>query len=251
MHVPAGYARFVLSGADVVALGTCADAVRRAFGSRSLYDYAASHPARRELSGRGAAYAVPLPDGLTRVVVRHSRHGGLFAPVTGDRFLAPTRAPHELDTALRLAAAGVATPEVIAYATYPAGGPFRRSDVATREVVGGHDLSRVLATGKRAPDVTTVLKGTGALLEALERTGARHPDLNIANVLIVTDDTQGHRAVVLDVDRIVFGAPNDRSIGAANLERLLRSAHKLRAQGRIAVSDAELSALASAAGHDG
>ena len=93
-QAPAGYTRFVLSGADVVALGTCADAVRRAIGERSLYAYAATHPARRELRGRGAAYAVPLPDGQTRVVVRHSRHGGLLAPVTGDRFLPPTRAPH-------------------------------------------------------------------------------------------------------------------------------------------------------------
>ena len=44
-QAPAGYTRFVLSGADVVALGTCADAVRRAIGERSLYAYAATHPA--------------------------------------------------------------------------------------------------------------------------------------------------------------------------------------------------------------
>ena len=247
-HAPDGYTRFSLSGADVVALGSCADAVRRAFGDQSLYAYAASHPARRELRGRGAAYAVPLPDGTTRVVVRHSRHGGLLAPVTGDRFLAPTRAPRELDTALRLAASDVPTPEVIAYATYPAGGPFRRSDVATREVIGGRDLSSVLAAGKRAVDVTASLQATAALLVALERAGARHPDLNIANVLIVNDG-EAQRALVLDVDRVMFAAPGDRGIGAANFRRLLRSAHKLRAQHRIAVTDAELSALATSAGH--
>src|SRR5437868_1582061 len=101
-QAPAGYTRFMLSGVDVVALGACADAVRRPLGRRPLYDYAATHPARRELRGRGVAYAVTLPDGETRVVVRHSRHGGLLGPVTGDRFLAPTRAPHELETALRL-----------------------------------------------------------------------------------------------------------------------------------------------------
>src|SRR4029434_11188989 len=98
-QAPAGYTRFVLSGADVVALGACAEAVRRAVGDRSLYDYAATHPGRRALRGRGVAYAVTLPDEETRVVVRHSRHGGLLAPVTGDRFLPPTRAPHELRTA--------------------------------------------------------------------------------------------------------------------------------------------------------
>jgi len=249
MQAPAGYTRFLLSGADVVALGSCADAVRRAFGAQSLYAYAASHPARRELRGRGAAYAVPLPDGETRVVVRHSRHGGLLAPVTGDRFLPPTRAPRELDTALRLAEAGVATPEVIAYATYPAGALFRRSDVATREVVGGRDLSQVLAAGKRPDDISHVITATATLLHGLEDAGARHPDLNIANVLIVSDDDGAQRAYVIDVDRITFGPPADKRIGAANLSRLLRSARKMRAQGRIDVSDAELSSLAASAGH--
>ena len=50
-------------------------------------------------------------------------------------------------------------------------------------------------------------------------------------------------------DRVMFGTPGDRAIGAANFRRLLRSAQKLRAQRRIAVTDAELSALAAAAGH--
>lgn len=248
-RAPAGYTRFLLSGADVVALGVCADAVRQALGARSLYAYAATHPARRELRGRGAAYAVPLPDGATRVVVRHSRHGGLLAPVTGDRFLPPTRAPHELRTALRLAEAGVETPEVIAYATYPAGSVFRRSDVATREIIGGRDLAAVLAAPNVTPDLPAVLDATARLLRALESAGARHPDLNIMNVLIVGEPGGVRRAVVLDVDRVAFGRPGDPTIGAANLRRLLRSAHKLRARATIAVSDADLSRLAKSAGH--
>lgn len=246
-HAPAGYTRFLLAGADVVALGTCADAVRRAFGDRSLYAYAASHPARRALRGRGAAYAVPLPDGQTRVVVRHSRHGGLLAPLTGDRFIAPTRAPQELRTSLRLAAAGVATPEVVAYATYPAGGPFRRSDVATREIIGGNDLAELLGDSNASVDVGAAIEATGELLRALERAGARHPDLNAGNVLL-TADTDRYRALVLDVDRVEFGEPADRRIGAANWRRLLRSLQKLRSHHRIQVSDAQLASLASAAG---
>ena len=250
-QAPAGYTRFVLSGADVVALGACADAVRRAVGERSLYDYAATHPNRRELRGRGVAYAVPLPDDETRVVIRHSRHGGLLAPVTGDRFLAPTRAPYELRTALHLADAGVPTPEVIAYATYPAGGLFKRSDVATREVVGGNDLARVLAIPDSDEVRATALEATAGLLRSLERAGARHPDLNVTNVLIVAAGGGPARALVLDVDRVVFGKPNDARIGDANVRRLLRSARKLRSNGRITVTDAELSHLAAAAGHGG
>ena len=246
---PAGYTRFLQGSADVVALGACAEAVRRAVGARSLYDYAATHPNRRELRGRGVAYAVPLPDGETRVVVRHSRHGGLLAPVTGDRFLPPTRAPHELRTALRLAEAHVPTPEVIAYATYPAGAMFRRSDVATREVVGGKDLGDALARAGDGEARTKALGATAELLRALERAGARHPDLNVTNVLIVATDGLPPRALVLDVDRVVFGERGDVRIGAANVRRLLRSAHKLRANGRITISDEELSRLAADAGH--
>src|SRR6476646_5035619 len=246
---PAGYTRFLQGSADVVALGACAEAVRRAVGARSLYDYAATHPGRRELRGRGVAYAVPLPDDETRVVIRHSRHGGLLAPVTGDRFLAPTRAPHELRTALRLADAGVPTPEVIAYATYPAGAVLQRSDVATREVVGGNDLAHVLAIPDSDEVRATALEATAGLLRSLEHAGARHPDLNVTNVLIVAADGGPARALVLDVDRVVFGKPGDARIGDANVRRLVRSARKLRSNGRIAVTDAELSHLAAAAGH--
>jgi 3-deoxy-D-manno-octulosonic acid kinase len=182
------------------------------------------------------------------VVVRHSRHGGLLAPVTGDRFLPPTRAPHELRTALRLAAAGVATPEVVAYATYPAGTLFRRSDVATREVAGGSDLGELLAIVHPPPDLDAILQATADLLRALERAGARHPDLNVGNVLIVGEADASRRAIVLDVDRVAFGQPGDRSIGEANLRRLLRSARKLRARGEIVVSDDDLARLAAASG---
>ncbi len=171
--VPTGYTRFETAGAEVVALTSCADAVRQVLVAGSLYSYAASHAARRELRGRGKAYAVPLPDGATRVVVRHSQHGGLLAPVTGDRFLAPTRAPHELIVALDLAAAGVPTPEVIAYATYPAWlGALRRADVATREIVGGRDLTSALAKASRPRDVSAVIARPVTLLRALRSAGA-------------------------------------------------------------------------------
>lgn len=244
--VPRGYTRFQTAGADVVALATCAAGVRQALAGGSLHSYAASHPHRRELRGRGKAYAVPLPGDAARVVVRHSQHGGLLAPVTSDRFFAPTRAPHELSVALQLAAAGVPTPDVVAYATYPAWlGAFQRADVATREIVGGRDLANALGKGSRPRDLTQIIAATTTLLRALERAGARHPDLNLANVLIAGDPPEG---IVIDVDRIVFEFPGP-SVGAANVRRLLRSARKLRELGRIDVTEQELGTLASSAGH--
>lgn len=244
--VPHGYTRFQTAGADVVALATCADSVRRALAGGTLHSYAANHPEKRELRGRGKAYAAPLPDGATRVVIRHSQHGGLLAPITGDRFFAPTRAPHELSVALELAASGVPTPDVVAYATYPTWlGAFQRADVATREVVGGRDLANILSQGSRPRDLSAIIAATTTLLRAMESAGARHPDLNLANVLI---DGGAPSAIVIDVDRIVFEPPG-ASVGAANVRRLVRSARKLRDLGRIDVTDQELGTLASSAGH--
>jgi tRNA A-37 threonylcarbamoyl transferase component Bud32 len=245
---PPGYTPFLDSGALVVALASCADTVRQAVKEGSLYAYAANHPARRALRGRGTAYAVPLPDRRTRVVVRHSRHGGFLAGLTGDRFLFPTRAPRELRTAVRLADADVATPQVIAYATYPAGGFIVRCDVATREVEGGVDLGELLARRLPPDDLQSVLVAVAELLRALQRVGARHPDLNVANVLIVPTGNGSHRAYVVDVDRVEFGKPEDSAVGAANLQRLLRSARKQRARGTIEVTDADLETLARLVG---
>jgi RIO-like serine/threonine protein kinase len=175
-----------------------------------LYAAAAAQPDRREYRGRGIAYGVAL--GSISVVVRHSRHGGLLAPLTGDLFLPPTRAPHERDVSVRLIAAGVPTPEVLAFAVYRAGPILRRADVVTREIVGARDLAAHPAT----PEATAAIE---TLLSALARAGAKHADLNAKNILLV-----GNVAYVIDVDRIVFAA---QGVDAANRARLRRSIAKL------------------------
>ncbi|MGH8659341.1 MAG: hypothetical protein ACREV4_12945, partial [Gammaproteobacteria bacterium] len=141
-RAPDGYIRFRLRGVDVVVRREHTDSVREAIAlSHTLYEYAARHLGRCRIQGRVPAYAVTLPDGTTRVVVRHSQHGGLLAGITGDRFLAPTRAPQELSNALCLAARAVPTPMIVAYAAYPAGPWLRRSDIDTLELVHGKDLA--------------------------------------------------------------------------------------------------------------
>jgi tRNA A-37 threonylcarbamoyl transferase component Bud32 len=145
--------------------------------------------------------------GDERVVVRHSRHGGLLAPITRDLFLTPTRAPHELSVSLQLRTAGVPTPEVVAYATYAVIPGIERADVITREIPGRELMSP---------------EGAEALIAAMSRAGAVHPDLNMRNVLV-----EGTTAYVLDVDRVYFLAPNDPRVTERNRGRLLRSARKL------------------------
>ena len=248
---PAGYQQVEVPPALGVARDDSAAAIRAVLGTHdTLLDWAASHPARRELQGRGAAWAVPLPGGPA-VVVRHNRHGGLLAPLTGDRFLAPTRAPRELATVLRLAAAGVPTPAVVAYLRYPAGPLLHRVDVATAEIAGGADLPDALA---RWPEARVpLLHAVAHLIARLSRAGAQHPDLNLKNVLLTLQHSVA-RAYVLDVDRIRFvsrGAPSDSGIAGAldgNLARFARSARKWRARSAAqAPSEEELVALHRAA----
>jgi len=142
--LPDGYIALSARAAQGVGLMSLRVPLEAALGAGSFYAYAERAANARPLAGRGVAYAVSLPGDAARVVVRRSRHGGFFAALTGDRFTAPTRAPYELDTALRLTALGVRTPEVVAFATYPAG-ILRRADVVTREIPGSADLAAVLA----------------------------------------------------------------------------------------------------------
>ena len=160
--LPPGYTALELERGTAVVLDALATPLASALRAGSFYGYAAAQPAARVLRGRGAAYAVPLPDGVTRVVVRRSRHGGLFAPITGDRFFGRTRAPHELDVALRLAHAGVPTPQLLAYAIYPAGPFTSRADVVTREVPDPADLVATLRWGFEWDVAAAALIGTEA-----------------------------------------------------------------------------------------
>ena len=213
----------------------------------SLYEYAAHHPDARPLRGRGVAYAVPLPDGATRVVVRRSRHGGWLAPVTGDIFVGRTRAPHELEVSLRLTREGIATPEVIAYGTYPVAPLLRRADVATREVHGGLDLAATLAREPDAESVRDAVRVVARLLARMAVAGARHPDLNVRNVLIARD-ANGHReAWLLDVDRVWFDTPRHPRVREANLSRFARSARKLREREGLPLGEGEMALLAALA----
>jgi 3-deoxy-D-manno-octulosonic acid kinase len=248
MTVPAGYERAEVRGVEVVARAGLMEAIRTALKAGTLYEYAAQHEEARSLAGRGIAYSVPLPTG-DRVVVRHNRHGGLLAPLTGDRFLTPTRAPHELTAALRLAKAGVPTPELVAYAVYRAGPLLRRSDVATREIRDSRDLAAVL-TGDDPAERRAGLDAAAALIGALSAAGARHHDLNIKNVLLArtggnSRSSGAFRAYVLDVDRMEFGRPGDSRITENNLDRFARSVRKWRDLYGARVDEGDLARVAA------
>ena len=240
---PSGFVSFSVGRADVVCAPHVADALRSVLENEPLYRYAESHASVRPIAGRGAVYASWLPGDVERVVVRRNRHGGWFAPLTGDLFVRPTRAPHELQTSERLRAAGVPTPLMLGYVIYRVAPGLARADVFSREVPDSVDLSAILLDPRPA-EVVQAWSATRRAVRALADAGARHHDLNVKNILLQRVPGRGFEPYVLDVDRVEFSA--DRAaVNESNIARLLRSARKWQREFGAAISDADLRDLES------
>jgi hypothetical protein len=222
------YERFEVGKARVVSTIACAPSIRVVLENERLYDYAARQPDAVPLVGRAPVFAINLPGSCGRVVVRHNMRGGWMAKFNKDLFVLPTRGFRELIASLRLRASGVSTPEVVAYVSYPLNWILRRSDVATREIANGHDLSVALAKVTDHQHRVMVLDAVAKLLHAMTHAGAHHSDLNLKNVLLTAGQGEGLEAHVLDVDRVRFSSPGSPLIAKANLDRLIRSLRKWR-----------------------
>lgn len=243
-----GYLPLQIKGCQAVALDWAASAVTQALHLGTLHEWAALQTDRVEMRGRGVIYSVDLPTiPATPVVIRRNRHGGVLGGVTGEYFLTPTRAPLELATALRLAAAGIPTPEVIAYAIYPAAVVFARSDVMTRRLPDGDDLPAAWKKADRAGH-QSMLVAVARLLKALNHAGAWHADLNLKNIYISRGGTD-QTAYLLDVDRVTF--PGGSDISVRNFSRLARSARKWRTRWGLDFDEDALARLADLAGEKG
>ena len=226
--LPPDFETWTFEGGVAAARRDVAAAVRAALAAAgSLHAWAAAQPGRATYIGRGEAYGVPL--GSVPAVVRHARHGGLLAPLLGDRFWGRPRFEREAELSRRLAAGGVRTPAVVAGVKYRAG-VGHRADVATEQVAGA-DLVE-LFYGDRAPAGAAraaALDALGRLVRRLHDLGWVHPDLQLRN--LVVGGAAGARPVawLLDVDtcrRMRGDADAER---ARNLARLYRSWDKWNA----------------------
>ena len=191
-----------------------------------------------------AAYAIDMGNGCGRVVVRHAVRGGLIGKTGTDLFLPPTRGLRELVNSLRLRLAGVPTPEVIAYAVYPAAGIFARSDVMTRRLPDGDDAPAAWK-GAGTADRDSLLLAVARLLMALSAAGAWHADLNLKNIYIAGTGAD-RTAYLLDVDRVTF--PGGSDAADRNFKRLARSVRKWRVRWELDFDEDSLARLADLAG---
>ena len=243
---PPGYVRARVGDVTVVATAAIAPAIIEIVSRGTLYGHAAMHPTRHSRSGRAPVHFIPIGGSALPIVVRHAWHGGALARITGDRFLAPTRAPYELDVALQLESIGIRTPRVVAYAIYPAGPLLRRSDLATEEIAGGVDLAAILAGESSPVSRDDALHAAGELLSSMARHGVHHPDLNLKNILVAPAWDGEPAAWLLDVDRVRVARPSARAANA-NAERVTRSARKWRDRFGAPISEGDLAALDGAA----
>lgn len=236
------------AGGDLTAVPSLLEPLRAALQDHeTLYDWAASAPQPIALRGRAPVYLANLANG-ERVVVRHAWHGGLLAPLTGDRFRRPTRAPREMAQSAALREAGIPTTQVVAYARYDAGFGLARVDVVSRYIDGAADLGMILAGLGNDLSSSEALDAVLELLIRLAHAGIVHPDLNVKNLLLRRSRRGGVDALIIDID--VIDWKTDRAPARTmtrNVSRLVRSVRKWRRQFGCAISDAQLDAWAAEA----
>ena len=166
----------------------------------TLYAFAAVRSDAHELHGRGATFAVTLPEGSW--VVRRYRRGGAVASLLGDRYVRSNepRPLHEVRVSAAARAKGVRTPTVIAAAVY-ASALFYRADLVTEYITPSADLADIGFGREERPAAlrAAAWRAAGQLVRELARAGVAHADLNLKNVLIRLADAP--EAWVLDLDR--------------------------------------------------
>jgi tRNA A-37 threonylcarbamoyl transferase component Bud32 len=197
---------------------------------RWVYDALRGHPGAAFLQGRRPVVVADISGVL--VVVKRLHHGGALAPVTGDRFMTPSRLRTHRRVAGWLRARGVPTPEVL-FTSWRRDGAFVRGEIGTGHVAGARDASDILfGDPGRLPDGwETVVDAVASMTATLHVLGVVHHDLNLKNFLV----TGPRDVLILDVDKVTCtGSELREPVRRRNLGRLERSVRK---QGRGAPSE--------------
>jgi 3-deoxy-D-manno-octulosonic acid kinase len=192
----------------------------------ALFDpkfWAARGAANPASAGRGAAWFVRWRE--HRWVLRHSRRGGLLAPLTRDRYvwMSETRVRTFAEWRLlhTLVARGLPVPKPVV-ACYQRAGFVYRCSLITERIRHARPLSTELAARVLPPEVWSE---AGAVIARLHRAGVDHADLNAHNVLCGYGVANGGSISVIDFDRGRLRTPGEWQQG--NLARLRRSLEKI------------------------
>jgi len=184
--------------------------------------------------GRGGAMVLQVQG--DQVVLRPCRRGGLPARLLHATYFGCSPRPlREVCTLERLRRRGVPVVEPLgACVRWLVPGCYR-GWVVTRYVPGARTVWEWAVTETADADRAAVWRQVGAAVRRLHQAGARHPDLNLHNILL-GPEAAAMRVVFVDFDQPRVPAWSRNA--AADLARLRRSARKLDPEGRwITASD--------------
>lgn len=172
-------------------------------------------------SGRGHTAVVALPGRDARLHLRPLRRGGALAPLWRDRLLAPARPLAELDSLVRLAAAGAPVPEAALVLARRAG-PLWRACVGTLHLEDTLDGVRFLEARPARDRVLRAAAAAGEAVRRLHAAGGRHADLHLKNLLL-REQAEGACVWIVDLDRARTARDPRPRERMAQLMRLYRS----------------------------
>lgn len=206
------------------------DATQMAAANEQWFEQTAAAEAVSR-AGRGDVVFFDTPFGAC--VLRHYLRGGLVGRVNTDHYLwtgrKRSRAFREFHLLAELHDAGLPVPAPI-MARYVRKGIRYQADLITRQIPGALSLAERLATNELDAALATRV---GRMLASFHALGIWHADLNANNVLV---DAAG-KVWLLDFDRCGKRKPA-MPWQQANLQRLLRSFHKLQANKQMPDFDA-------------
>lgn len=184
-------------------------------------------PRGRPLAGgRGGTVVVRAAD--RDVVVRPYRRGGLPARLLRDTYLGCRARPfRELRVTEALRRRGAPVVEVYAASTQWLVPGCYRGWLMTRYMSGAQTLWEWASGSASAADRDAVLQRVGRAIRQLHDSGARHPDLNLNNILLCAAPGADQAPAVLLIDFDRAPLPRGGRGPAADLARLARSARKL------------------------
>lgn len=190
------------------------------------------------------------------IIIRHSRHGGLFGCIAGDIYCIGNRFLNELIASETAIEKGVNTAEIIAVIKQKAFGPFYRIDVLSKEISNSLDLIELLTNPYKSPLPPLIKGGKGGftvrknIIETAAKTvrkmhdaGIYHTDLHLKNILIqhgvpspLMEEGKGGghiKAHIIDMDKAKRVNVVSASLRMRNLSRLDRSVEKLKASAKL------------------
>ncbi len=214
-------------------------------------------------SGREPHAVIHIPElSEERIIIRHSRHGGLFGYIAGDIFCKGNRFINELIASETAIEKGVNTAEIIAVIKHRAFGPFYHIDVLSKEIPDSLDLVEFLTNPQQRLKFTerkNIIEVVAQTIRKMHDAGLYHTDLHLKNILIqstsgdtppspIPSNKRGERGVlrgergvcefkayIIDMDKAKTMDVVSTKLRMRNLRRLNRSVEKLKASAKLKI----------------